>query len=46
MRWAIPEDFMELQVMPRMLLDHLPYNIQSTLDTILNERQIYHITQI
>lgn len=38
MRWATPEEFMELKVMPRMLLDHLPDNILKTL-TILLEQQ-------
>lgn len=38
MRWACPEDFMEVKVMPRMLLDHLPENVYETLDTILREQ--------
>ncbi|CAG9760140.1 unnamed protein product [Ceutorhynchus assimilis] len=37
MRWATAEDFMELKVMPRMLLDHLPDNVYNVLDTILRE---------
>ncbi|XP_037973508.2 diacylglycerol lipase-beta isoform X2 [Plutella xylostella] len=46
MRWACPEDFMELQVMPRMLLDHLPENVYDTIETVLNERQSYRVTHI
>lgn len=38
MRWAVAEDFMQLKVMPRMLLDHLPENVYKTLDTILREQ--------
>ncbi|XP_060529277.1 diacylglycerol lipase-beta-like [Cylas formicarius] len=38
MRWAKAEDFMELKVMPKMLLDHLPDNVYKTLDTILKEQ--------
>ncbi|KAH9643340.1 hypothetical protein HF086_008827 [Spodoptera exigua] len=45
MRWACPEDFMELQVMPRMLLDHLPENVHRTIRTVLEERHRYRITQ-
>ncbi|XP_076251583.1 diacylglycerol lipase-beta-like [Rhynchophorus ferrugineus] len=37
MRWAVAEDFMELKVMPRMLLDHLPDNIYKVLDKILRD---------
>lgn len=39
MRWATAEDFMELKVMPRMLLDHLPENVYKTLDTLLKEQK-------
>lgn len=39
MRWATSEDFMELKVMPRMLLDHLPENVYETLDHILKEQR-------
>lgn len=39
MRWATAEDFMELKVMPRMLLDHLPENVYKTLDTVLREQR-------
>jgi sn1-specific diacylglycerol lipase len=39
MRWATAEDFMELKVMPRMLLDHLPENVYKTLDIILREQR-------
>lgn len=39
MRWAAPEDFMELKVMPRMLLDHLPDNILKVLTTILDQQK-------
>lgn len=39
MRWAPAEDFMELKVMPRMLLDHLPDNVYKVLDTILREQK-------
>ena len=39
MRWAAAEDFMQLAVMPRMILDHLPKNVDKVLDTILQEQQ-------
>ena len=39
MRWAVPEDFSEFKVMPRMLLDHLPDNVFKTLSTILEEQK-------
>lgn len=39
MRWATAEDFMELKVMPRMILDHLPENVYKTLDTVLREQR-------
>lgn len=39
MRWAVAEDFMQLAVMPRMILDHLPENVEKVLDTILQEQQ-------
>lgn len=39
MRWASPEDFTELQVMPRMFLDHFPDNIFRTLTRILEEQK-------
>ncbi|XP_073943872.1 diacylglycerol lipase-beta-like isoform X3 [Choristoneura fumiferana] len=45
LRWACPEDFMELQVMPRMLLDHLPENVHRTIQTVLEERHTYRVTQ-
>ncbi|XP_050680765.1 diacylglycerol lipase-beta isoform X2 [Leptidea sinapis] len=41
MRWACPEDFIELQVMPRMLLDHLPENVYRTIETIVTEKHHY-----
>lgn len=37
MRWATAEDFIELRVMPRMLLDHLPENVCKTLETVIEE---------
>lgn len=39
MRWATPEDFQDLKVMPRMLLDHLPNNVFKALTTILEEQK-------
>lgn len=39
MRWAVPEDFSEFKVMPRMLLDHLPDNVFKTLSIILEEQK-------
>lgn len=39
MRWATPEDFMELRVMPRMLLDHFPDNILKVLTTVLEQQK-------
>lgn len=38
MRWAQAEDFTELKIEPRMLLDHLPENVYKTIDTVLNEQ--------
>ncbi|CAK1545303.1 unnamed protein product [Leptosia nina] len=46
MRWACAEDFMELQVMPRMLLDHLPENVHRTIETIVNEKHHYRVTAV
>ncbi|XP_049866901.1 diacylglycerol lipase-beta isoform X2 [Pectinophora gossypiella] len=47
MRWACPEDFMELQVMPRMLLDHLPENVHRTIETVLEEKHAsYRVTHV
>lgn len=40
MRWATPEDFTELKVMPRMLLDHFPDQLYKTLTTILEDQRI------
>lgn len=45
MRWATAEDFMELKVMPRMLLDHLPENVYKTIDTVLREQRV-DVTEI
>lgn len=42
MRWATAEDFIELRVMPRMLLDHLPENVCKTLETVLEETGEHH----
>lgn len=39
MRWASPEDFVEMKVQPRMLLDHFPQNILKVLTTILKDRK-------
>lgn len=39
MRWATPEDFLEMNVMPRMFLDHFPHNIMKVLTTILKDRK-------
>ncbi|XP_069704996.1 diacylglycerol lipase-beta-like [Periplaneta americana] len=39
MRWAIAEEFMHLAMMPRMLLDHLPENVEKVLAAILQEQQ-------
>ncbi|XP_022112680.1 diacylglycerol lipase-beta isoform X4 [Pieris rapae] len=46
MRWACAEDFMELQVMPRMLLDHLPENVHRTIETIVSEKHHYRVTAV
>lgn len=40
MRWATAEEFMEIKVEPRMLLDHLPENVEKVLDTVLSEQTI------
>lgn len=39
MRWAHAEDFMELSVMPRMLLDHLPENLEAALAALLKQQE-------
>ncbi|XP_014245187.1 sn1-specific diacylglycerol lipase beta-like [Cimex lectularius] len=39
MRWLSPEDFLELRIMPRMLLDHLPHNILKAIKTVLEEQR-------
>ena len=39
MRWAQPEEFSELLVMPRMLLDHLPENIDEAITTLLEQQK-------
>ncbi|XP_026666472.1 sn1-specific diacylglycerol lipase beta-like isoform X2 [Ceratina calcarata] len=46
MRWAQAEDFMELLVMPRMFLDHLPDNIDLAITTLIEQRSNvpYYIT--
>ena len=54
MRWAMAEEFTQIEVMPRMLLDHLPENVSTVLDTILQEqrdfehrhRHVHYITSI
>lgn len=38
MRWAQAEEFTKLSVMPRMLLDHLPENIERALATLLEQQ--------
>ncbi|XP_011155854.1 diacylglycerol lipase-beta isoform X1 [Solenopsis invicta] len=38
MRWAQAEEFTKLTVMPRMLLDHLPENIERALSTLLEQQ--------
>ncbi|XP_058804009.1 diacylglycerol lipase-beta-like [Phymastichus coffea] len=38
MRWASPEEFMELSVMPRMLLDHLPENLEESLAILVKQQ--------
>jgi sn1-specific diacylglycerol lipase len=37
MRWATPEDFLEIKVMPRMMLDHFPINVAKPLTKVLKE---------
>lgn len=39
MRWATPDDFLEMRVMPRMFLDHFPHNIMKVLTSILKDRK-------
>ncbi|KAJ8680287.1 hypothetical protein QAD02_016074 [Eretmocerus hayati] len=39
MRWANAEDFMELSVMPRMLLDHLPENLEEALEILIKQQE-------
>lgn len=38
MKWVSAEDFTEMRIMPRMLLDHLPENVYKTLDLVINEQ--------
>ncbi|CAL7933804.1 unnamed protein product [Xylocopa violacea] len=38
MRWAQAEEFTDLLVMPRMLLDHLPETMEETLDILLKQQ--------
>ncbi|XP_078053515.1 diacylglycerol lipase-beta isoform X2 [Augochlora pura] len=38
MRWAQPEEFKELIVMPRMLLDHLPETIEHAVNTLIKQQ--------
>lgn len=50
MRWAsCVNDFNELRIMPRMLLDHLPENVHKTLCTVLDEQRTeigYELSEI
>lgn len=39
LRWAAAEDFVELSVMPRMLLDHLPENLEKALGTLIEQKK-------
>ncbi|BES97276.1 neural stem cell-derived dendrite regulator [Nesidiocoris tenuis] len=39
MRWLTPEDLLELRIMPRMLLDHFPYNLLKAIATVLEEQR-------
>ncbi|XP_034942156.1 sn1-specific diacylglycerol lipase beta-like isoform X2 [Chelonus insularis] len=43
MRWAQPEEFMELSVMPRMLLDHLPENLEAALAMLLKQQEDFPV---
>ncbi|XP_052757543.1 diacylglycerol lipase-beta-like isoform X2 [Galleria mellonella] len=36
-KWAIPDDFNVVQVMPRMLLDHLPENVYDAVKSVVSE---------
>lgn len=38
MRWAQPEEFPDLIVMPRMVLDHLPKCIEKALTTLVEQQ--------
>lgn len=40
MRWAGIDEFTDLKIEPRMLLDHLPENVEKVLDTVLSEQRI------
>uniref|UniRef100_A0A8D9AJR1 sn-1-specific diacylglycerol lipase n=1 Tax=Cacopsylla melanoneura TaxID=428564 RepID=A0A8D9AJR1_9HEMI len=50
MRWAsCVNDFNELRIMPRMLLDHLPENVHKTVCTVLEEQRTeigYELSEI
>lgn len=39
MRWAQPEEFTEVLVMPRMLLDHLPENIDVAIGKLIEQQK-------
>nr|XP_012219992.1 PREDICTED: sn1-specific diacylglycerol lipase beta-like isoform X2 [Linepithema humile] len=39
MRWAQAEEFTKLSVMPRMLLDHLPENMEKALTRLLEQQK-------
>lgn len=37
LKWAQPEDFCEMKLMPRMFNDHFPHNIFETVTNILRD---------
>ncbi|XP_046822696.1 diacylglycerol lipase-beta-like isoform X1 [Vespa crabro] len=39
MRWAQPEEFTKMIIMPRMLLDHLPENLENALATLIEQQK-------
>lgn len=39
MRWIGREELLEMRIMPRMLLDHLPHNVLKAITTVLDEQR-------
>ncbi|KAK2576891.1 hypothetical protein KPH14_005516 [Odynerus spinipes] len=46
MRWAQPEEFMEMLIMPRMLLDHLPENLEAAVAKIIFLQELNNMSVV